>query len=64
MVGRDRLLAALARLTHSTKHALRPHHTKQANEIEHPAVNIKGFPTILFFPDGKKDAPIPFEGPR
>lgn len=36
----------------------------QANEIEHPGVDIKGFPTILFFPNGKKDSPVKYEGPR
>jgi hypothetical protein len=27
-------------------------------------VEIKGFPTILFFPNGKKDSPMKYEGPR
>ena len=41
-----------------------PNPHTQANEIEHPGVDIKGFPTILFFPNGKKDSPVKYEGPR
>lgn len=33
-----------------------------ANEV--PGVSIKGFPTIKFFPNGKKDSPVDFEGDR
>lgn len=36
----------------------------QANEVENDAIQIKGFPTIMFFPNGKKDAPITFDGAR
>ncbi len=33
--------------------------------MEHPGVEIKGFPTLLFFPAGKKsEAPLKYEGPR
>jgi protein disulfide-isomerase A1 len=35
-----------------------------ANEIEVPGVDIRGFPTILFFPGNKKDSPVPYEGAR
>lgn len=33
-----------------------------ANEIT--GVAVKGFPTIKFFPNGKKDSPVDFEGDR
>lgn len=33
-----------------------------ANEV--PGVNIKGFPTIKFYPNGKKNSPLDFEGDR
>jgi protein disulfide isomerase len=33
-----------------------------ANEI--PGVAVKGFPTLKFFVNGKKDAPLDFEGDR
>lgn len=33
-----------------------------ANEVEQ--VSIKGFPTIKFFPAGKKDAPLDYDGDR
>lgn len=33
-----------------------------ANEIDHPAVNVRGFPTLYFFPDGKE--PIEYDGSR
>ena len=50
---------------HLFNHVYLPHHnTPQANEIEHPGVDIKGFPTLLFFPNGKKDSPVKYEGPR
>lgn len=32
------------------------------NEV--PSVSIKGFPTIKFFPNGSKNAPVDFEGDR
>jgi len=35
-----------------------------ANDIDHPGVNVRGFPTIMFFKSGAKDAPIDFEGGR
>lgn len=31
---------------------------------EYPKVEAQGYPTILFFPKGKKDAPIKFEGEK
>jgi len=33
-----------------------------ANEV--PGTNIRGFPTLKFYPNGKKDAPIDFDGER
>ena len=33
-----------------------------ANEV--PSVSIKGFPTLKFFLNGKKDQPVDFEGDR
>jgi protein disulfide-isomerase A1 len=35
-----------------------------ANEIDHPAVSVHGFPTILFFPADRKDTPLTYEGDR
>jgi len=35
-----------------------------ANEVDHPGVNVQGFPTIIFFPAGKKDSPIEYSGAR
>jgi protein disulfide-isomerase A1 len=35
-----------------------------ANDIDHPAVSVKGFPTIIFFPAGSKDSPKTYEGGR
>lgn len=35
-----------------------------ANDIDHPKVSIKGFPTILFFPANAKDTPVAYEGGR
>jgi protein disulfide-isomerase A1 len=35
-----------------------------ANDIDHPAVSVKGFPTILFFPANGKDAPVTYDGGR
>jgi len=35
-----------------------------ANEIDVPGVDIKGFPTILFFPAGSKGSPKPYDGQR
>jgi len=32
-----------------------------ANELVHPEVKVKGFPTILLFPAGKKKVSVPFE---
>jgi len=34
-----------------------------ATENDHPA-DVEGFPTIIFYPAGAKDAPIPYEGDR
>ncbi len=34
-----------------------------ANEVDHPAVNIQGFPTIMFFPAGEKE-PQMYNGAR
>ncbi|EFJ41881.1 protein disulfide isomerase 1 [Volvox carteri f. nagariensis] len=31
-------------------------------ENEHPLVDVKGFPTLIFFPAGEDATPIPFEG--
>ncbi|KAG1693848.1 hypothetical protein DVH05_022768 [Phytophthora capsici] len=35
-----------------------------ANEIDHPGVDVRGFPTILFFPSQDKQNPIVYEGSR
>ncbi|KAK1934400.1 Protein disulfide-isomerase [Phytophthora citrophthora] len=35
-----------------------------ANEIDHPGVDVRGFPTILFFPAQDKQNPIVYEGSR
>jgi protein disulfide-isomerase A1 len=35
-----------------------------ANDVDHPKVNVKGFPTILFFSADNKDAPATYEGGR
>lgn len=35
-----------------------------ASANEHPAIEVKGFPTIKFFRKGAKDAPVDFEGDR
>jgi len=34
-----------------------------ANEVDHPEVNVQGFPTILFFPAGEKHA-VSYDGSR
>lgn len=34
------------------------------NEIDHPSVDIQGFPTIIFFPAKDKQNPVVFEGDR
>jgi len=34
------------------------------NEIDHPLVNVRGFPTIYFFPSGEKDNPVVYDGSR
>ncbi|GAB9463569.1 Protein disulfide-isomerase domain [Globisporangium polare] len=34
------------------------------NEVDHPGVDVKGFPTILFFPGKDKQNPIVYEGAR
>ena len=34
-----------------------------ATENDTPA-KIQGFPTLIFYPAGKKDSPIPYEGDR
>lgn len=34
------------------------------NEIDFPGVQVRGFPTILFFPAGKKTAAVDFDGSR
>lgn len=33
-------------------------------ENEHPDVEIKGFPTLIFFPAGEGAAPVQYEGER
>ncbi|KAF1779050.1 Thioredoxin, conserved site [Phytophthora cactorum] len=35
-----------------------------ANEIDHPGVDVRGFPTILFFPGKDKQNPVVYEGSR
>jgi len=35
-----------------------------ANEVDHPGVNIRGFPTILFFPAGDKSKVVDYNGER
>ena len=35
-----------------------------ANEIQHAGVNVKGFPTIYFFPGNDKANPIRYEDKR
>jgi len=35
-----------------------------ANDIDHPAVHVQGFPTILFFPANNKNEPQTYEGGR
>ncbi|OWZ14598.1 Protein disulfide-isomerase domain [Phytophthora megakarya] len=35
-----------------------------ANEIDHPGVDVRGFPTIIFFPGKDKQNPIVYEGSR
>lgn len=34
------------------------------NEIDHPGVDVQGFPTLIFFPAGDKSNPVPYEGER
>jgi protein disulfide-isomerase A1 len=34
------------------------------NEVDHPGVDVKGFPTLLFFPAKDKQNPIVYEGAR
>jgi protein disulfide-isomerase A1 len=36
----------------------------EANEVDHPGVDVKGFPTILFFPANDKQNPIAYDGER
>jgi len=35
-----------------------------ANEVDHPDVNVKGFPTLKFFPAGAGAKVIDYDGPR
>eukprot|EP00301_Raphidiophrys_heterophryoidea_P009830 c14832_g1_i1.p1 GENE.c14832_g1_i1~~c14832_g1_i1.p1 ORF type:complete len:504 (+),score=126.24 c14832_g1_i1:50-1513(+) len=35
-----------------------------ANDIEHPAVHVEGFPTLIFFPANNKASPMKYEGGR
>ncbi|KAG7399817.1 hypothetical protein PHYBOEH_007816 [Phytophthora boehmeriae] len=35
-----------------------------ANEVDHPGVDVRGFPTLLFFPGKDKQNPIVYEGSR
>ena len=35
-----------------------------ANEIDVDGVDVKGFPTLIFFPGNKKDKPMPYDGAR
>eukprot|EP00612_Vaucheria_litorea_P007495 CAMPEP_0171471622 /NCGR_PEP_ID=MMETSP0946-20130122/812_1 /TAXON_ID=109269 /ORGANISM="Vaucheria litorea, Strain CCMP2940" /LENGTH=479 /DNA_ID=CAMNT_0012001143 /DNA_START=9 /DNA_END=1448 /DNA_ORIENTATION=+ len=34
-----------------------------ANDVDHPKINVRGFPTLIFFPAGGKD-PVTYEGGR
>lgn len=34
------------------------------NEVDHPGVDVKGFPTIIFFPAADKMNPVVYEGSR
>ena len=34
------------------------------NDVEHPRVNIEGFPTLKFFPKGDAANPVDYEGAR
>ncbi|CAI5722649.1 unnamed protein product [Hyaloperonospora brassicae] len=35
-----------------------------ANEVDHPGVDVQGFPTLIFFPAKNKQNPIVYEGAR
>jgi len=35
-----------------------------ANDVDHPAVHVQGFPTIIFFPANAKGSPTVYEGER
>uniref|UniRef100_A0A6U1MBH6 protein disulfide-isomerase n=1 Tax=Fibrocapsa japonica TaxID=94617 RepID=A0A6U1MBH6_9STRA len=35
-----------------------------ANEIDHDGVNVKGFPTIIYFPGSDKSNPVTYQGAR
>jgi len=35
-----------------------------ANEIDHPGVNVKGFPTLYFFPKGEAKTVVEYDGAR
>jgi len=35
-----------------------------ANDVDHPAVHVQGFPTIIFFPANGKDTPTVYDGER
>lgn len=35
-----------------------------ANEIDVPGINVKGFPTLIFFPSGSKSQPVTYSGAR
>ncbi|KAF4317208.1 hypothetical protein BBO99_00003714 [Phytophthora kernoviae] len=35
-----------------------------ANEVDHPGVDVRGFPTLLFFPGKDKQNPVVYEGSR
>jgi len=34
------------------------------NDVVHPKVNVKGFPTLYFFPGNDKDSPVQYQGGR
>jgi protein disulfide-isomerase A1 len=34
------------------------------NEVDHPGVDVRGFPTIIFFPGNDKSKPIVYDGAR
>ena len=35
-----------------------------ANEVDHPDVNVRGFPTLYFFPSGENAQVVSYDGGR